>query len=527
MLVLFSSIEILNQLTAGEMDQEDCEPSFGSPLIPNSEVSHGFGAKVTQICCDSTEIIAELKKQTQLAGPLVVASLLQYSLQMISVMFVGHLGELSLSSASMATSFAGVTGFSFMLGMGSALDTFCGQAYGAKQYHMLGIYMQRAMVVLVLMSIPIAFLWACTGQIFLHLGQNPEISLQAGIYARWLIPSIFPYGLLQCQFKFLQTQNNVLPLMISTGVTSSLHVVVCWMLVLRFGFGNEGAALSSAISYWINVLILAIYIKFSSTCQQTWTGFSEEGVKNLFNFLNVGIPSALMVCLEFWSYEFLVLMSGFLPNPKLETSIMSISLNTSSVVFRIPFGLGSAVSTRVSNELGAGKPRSARLAVQVVLFLAVTEGLLLSITAIAVQNVWGYLYTNEEEVVRYLASIMPVLAASNFMDGIQGVLSGTARGCGWQKMGAFVNLGAYYLLGLPSAIILTFVFHFGGKGFWMGIICGSASQALLLLAVTMRTDWGQEICDRLKTRRCCWIPNSATDIPTGADLLWEWRRHHS
>lgn len=49
-----------------------------------------------------------------IAGPLVLVSFLQYSLQMISVMFVGHLGELALSSASMATSFAGVTGFSIM-----------------------------------------------------------------------------------------------------------------------------------------------------------------------------------------------------------------------------------------------------------------------------------------------------------------------------------------------------------------------------------------------------------------------------
>ncbi|PSR96719.1 Protein DETOXIFICATION like [Actinidia chinensis var. chinensis] len=84
---------------------------------------------------------------------------------------------------------------------------------------------------------------------------------------------------------------------------------------------------------------------------------------------------------------------------------------------------------------------------------------------------------------------MPVLAVSNFMDGIQGVLSGAARGCGWQKIGAYVNLGAYYLVGLPSAIILTFVFHFGGKGLWIGIIGGSSLQGLLLLSFTMRTDW--------------------------------------
>lgn len=40
---------------------------------------------------------------------------------------------------------------------------------------------------------------------------------------------------------------------------------------------------------------------------------------------------------------------------------------------------------------------------------------------------------------------------------------GTARGCGWQKIGAYVNLGSYYLVGIPSAILLAFVFHKGGQ----------------------------------------------------------------
>ncbi|KAK2989753.1 hypothetical protein RJ640_030246, partial [Escallonia rubra] len=466
------------------MDHQVSKALLEPPSIPSSERSLE--------CNVTSETKAELQKQMQLAGPLVLVSFLQYSLQMISVMFVGHLGELSLSSASMATSFAGVTGFSFMLGMGSALETFCGQAYGAKQYHMIGVNMQRAMLVLTFMCIPISLIWTYAGYIFASCGQDLEISTQAGTYARWLIPSIFPYGLLQCQFRFLQSQSNVKPLMISTCFTSLLHVLVCWILVLGYGFGSKGAAMSNAISYWFNVLILAIYIKFSPTCEKTWTGFSREGLRNLIGFLSLAIPSALMVCLEFWSYEFLVLMSGLLPDPKLETSMMSISLNTSSVIFRIPFGFGSAVSTRVSNELGAGKPHAAKLAVRVVIFLAVAEGLLVGLVSVAARGSLGYLYSNEEEVVRYVAAVMPVLALSNFMDGIQGVLSGTARGCGWQKIGAFVNLAAYYFVGLPAAIILTFLFHFGGKGLWTGIIAGSGLQALLLLAITMRTDWVQE-----------------------------------
>lgn len=58
------------------------------------------------------------------------------------------------------------------------------------------------------------------------------------------------------------------------------------------------------------------------------------------------------------------------------------------------------------------------------LFLAAIEGLVLSSIAVLARNVWGLIYTNEAEVVSYLAAVMPVLALSNFMDGIQGVMSG-------------------------------------------------------------------------------------------------------
>ena len=64
---------------------------------------------------ETESIVCEMKKQLKLAGPLIIANVLQFMLEMISVMFVGHLGELALSGASMATSFCSVTGLSLMV----------------------------------------------------------------------------------------------------------------------------------------------------------------------------------------------------------------------------------------------------------------------------------------------------------------------------------------------------------------------------------------------------------------------------
>ncbi|GMN46328.1 hypothetical protein TIFTF001_015506 [Ficus carica] len=485
------------------------KPTLSTPLIQVSEENRldNGNDKNYRNSFKRKEILEEVKRQLWLAGPMISVSLLQFCLQIISLMFVGHLGELSLSGASMATSFCSVTGCSLLMGMASALETLSGQSYGAKQYHMLGIHTQRAMFVLLIVSLPLAVIWANTEPILIAVGQDVAIAAEAGRYARVMIPSLFAYGLLQCLVKFLQTQNIVFPMVVSSGVATLLHVLLCWALVLKSGLGSRGSALALSISYWINVIFLALYIKFSSSCAKTWTGFSREAFQNILTFLRLAIPSAVMVCLEMWSFEMIVLLSGLLPNPELETSVLSITLNTAATVWMIPFGLSCAVSTRVSNELGAGRPEAARLAVCVVMAMAITEGLLVGLVLILIRDIWGHAYSNEIEVVKYVAAMMPILAASNFLDGLQCVLSvrstaeivlgslvilRNARGCGWQKIGAYVNLGSYYLVGIPLAVVLAFVLHIGGKGLWLGIILALAVQVFCLLTITIKTNWEQE-----------------------------------
>ncbi|KAL1207529.1 Protein DETOXIFICATION 16 [Cardamine amara subsp. amara] len=441
---------------------------------------------------DKSSVKEEVKKQLWLSGPLIAVSLLQFCLQVISIMFVGHLGSLPLSAASIATSFASVTGFSFLMGTASALDTLCGQSYGAKKYGMLGIQMQRAMFVLTLVSIPLSIIWANTEHFLIFFGQNKSIATLAGSYARFMIPSIFAYGLLQCLNRFLQAQNNVFPLVFFSGVTTSLHVILCWVLVLKSGLGFKGAAVANSISYWLNVILLFCYVKFSPSCALSWTGFSKEALRDILAFLRLAIPSALMVCLEMWSFELLVLLSGLLPNPVLETSVLSICLNTAGTVWMIPFGLSGAASTRVSNELGAGNPKVAKLAVRVVMCIALAESIVVGSILILIRNVWGMAYSSEPEVVSYVASMMPILALANFLDSLQCVLSGVARGCGWQKIGAFINLGAYYFIGVPSGLLLAFHFHVGGRGLWLGIICALTVQVFCLSLVTIFTNWDEE-----------------------------------
>ncbi|CAO2828560.1 unnamed protein product [Amaranthus hypochondriacus] len=435
------------------------------------------------------EIGEEVKRVSLLACPMVVVVMSQYLLQVISIMMVGHLGEIYLSSSAIAVSFSGVTGFSFLLGMASALETISGQAYGAKQYNKLGTQTYTAIFSLILVCIPISILWTYIGKILVFFGQSPEISHEASKFSMCLIPMLFSYAVLQPLVRFFQAQSSTMPMVLSSCAALCLHIPLCWVLVFKTRLHNLGAALSMGVSMWFNVIFLALYMMFSPSCAPTRSPLSMEIFRGIREFFRFAIPSSLMICLEWWSFELLILLSGLLPHPELETSVISVCLSTASTLYAIPYGVGAAASTRVSNELGAGNPRGAHTAARGVMLIAVANGLLVSSILFATRKIFGYTFSNEKEVVDYVTEMAPLICVSIIIDSLQGVLSGIARGCGWQHIGAFVNLAAYYMFGIPVAAMLGFWVHMRGMGLWVGILSGAVVQTSLLAIITSCTNW--------------------------------------
>ncbi|KAK3036533.1 hypothetical protein RJ639_030974 [Escallonia herrerae] len=158
-------------------------------------------------------------------------------------------------------------------------------------------------------------------------------------------------------------------------------------------------------------------------------------------------------------------------------------------------------STRVSNELGAGNPQAARVAVCAVMFLAVIETVIVSVTIYCCRYILGHAYSNEMAVLDYISEMTPLICLSIVTDSLQAVISGIASGSGWLHIGAYVNLGAFYLLGIPVAVVLGFVLLLNAKGFWIGIVVGSTVQSIILSLVTACVDW-QEQATKAKERIC-------------------------
>ncbi|XP_052200271.1 protein DETOXIFICATION 12-like isoform X2 [Diospyros lotus] len=418
-------------------------------------------------------VAEEVKRLGCIGAPMMAVTLSQYLLQVVSTMMVGHLGELYLSSSSLAISLSSVSGFSLLLGMASALETLCGQAYGAQQYHKLGTQTYTAIFSLIIVCLPLSIIWINMGKILTFIGQDPLISKEAGKFIIWLVPALFAYAILQPLVRYYLMQSLLLPMLISSCATLALHIPLCWLLVFKSGLHNLGGAIAIGISNWLNVIFLLLYMRYSSACSKTRVPISMEVLRGIGEFFRFAVPSAVMVCLEWWSFELLILLSGLLPNPELETSVLS-------------------VCTRISNELGAGYPQRARVAVFAVLFLAVAEATVVITTLFATRRVFGYTFSSEKEVVDYVTDMAPLVCLSVMMDSLQGVLSGVARGCGWQHLGAYVNLGAFYLLGIPLAATLAFWVQLRGRGLWIGIQAGAMLQTVLLSIITSCTNWEKQ-----------------------------------
>ncbi|KAM0055238.1 putative multi antimicrobial extrusion protein [Helianthus debilis subsp. tardiflorus] len=423
----------------------------------------------------------EVKRVSVIAAPMTVVAVAQYLMQMVVVVMVGHIDELSLSSVAIATSLTNVTGFSLLSGLVGGLETLCGQAYGAKQYNKIGIYTCSAIISLLIVCIPVCISWIFLDRFLVLIGQDTLIALEARKYSIYLIPALFGGAIVKPLVRLLQSQSLTLPLLVSSMLVLCLHVPLCWASVFKLKMGSIGAAVAFSLSNWIYLVLIVFYVSFSSSCENTRVTISLDALIGVKEFFRLAIPSAVMVCLKWWSIEVLVLISGLLPNPKLETSVITIC-------------------TRVSNELGAGNPQAARLAVSTVMFLTIVEGIIVSMTVFSCRHFLGKAYSNEKHVVSYVAAMGPFISLSIITDGLQGTISGTeteygsgiARGSGWQHVGAYINLGAFYLFGIPAAVLLGFPLHLKAKGLWIGIVIGSVIQSTCLSLIVGLTDWRKQ-----------------------------------
>lgn len=207
--------------------------------------------------------------------------------------------------------------------MASALETLCGQAFGAKRHNMLGIYMQRSWIVLFVCCFLLLPFYVFATPFLKLIGQPDDVAESSGIVAIWLIPLHFSFAFQFPLQRFLQCQ-------LKTGVIAwvsllglVVNVVLSWLLVYVWEFGVIGAAIALDVSWWVLVFGMFGYTVCGG-CPLTWNGFSMESFSGLWDFFKLSLASGVMLCLENWYYRILLLMTGRLENATVAVDALSV-----------------------------------------------------------------------------------------------------------------------------------------------------------------------------------------------------------
>ncbi|KAG4912799.1 hypothetical protein AAZX31_19G108200 [Glycine max] len=434
----------------------------------------------------------ESKVMWIVAAPAIFTRFTTFGISVISQAFIGHIGSREL--AAYALVFTVIIRFAngILLGMASALSTLCGQAYGAKEYDMMGVYLQRSWIVLFLTAICLLPLLIFTSPILTILGQDESIGQVAGTISLWSIPILFAYIVSNNCQTFLQSQSKNVIISFLAALSIIIHVSLSWLFTMQFKYGIPGAMISTILAYWIPNIGQLIFIT-CGWCPETWKGFSVLAFKDLWPVAKLSISSGAMLCLEFWYSTILILLTGNMKNAEVQIDALSICININGWEMMIAFGFMAAASVRVANELGRGSSKAAKFSIVVTVLTSFVIGFILFLLFLFLREKVAYLFTSNEDVATAVGDLSPLLAVSLLLNSIQPVLSGVAVGAGWQSTVAYVNIGCYYLIGIPVGIVLGNIIHLQVKGIWIGMLFGTLIQTIVLTIITYKTNWDEQV----------------------------------
>ncbi|GAB2271367.1 Protein DETOXIFICATION 27 [Dionaea muscipula] len=436
----------------------------------------------------------EMKKQWHIVGPAIFSRVASFTMNVVIQVFAGHLGVLPLAAVSIANNV--IVGFNFglLLGMASALETLCGQAFGAKRPDMLGIYLQRSWIVLTLCCFILLPVYVWSGSILKAIGYSDSVAEETELVALWMIPLHFSFAFQFPLQRFLQSQLKTRILAYVAFVALVVDIFLSWLLAYVFHFGVVGLALALDASWWVLGLSLFIYTA-GGWCPDTWSGFSWEALAfhGLWEFTKLSAASGVMLCLENWYYRILVLMVGKLKNATIAVDALSICMTINGWEMMIPLAFLAATGVRVANELGAGNGKGARFATIISVSQSSIIGLVIFGLTLVLHDKYALLFSTSSEVLAETDKLSFLLAFSMLLNSVQPVFSGVAIGSGWQAWVAYINLGCYYIVGLPLGIVFGWVVHTGVEGIWAGmLIGGTLLQTLILSIIVARSNWEKE-----------------------------------
>ncbi|MDH4020503.1 MAG: MATE family efflux transporter [Xanthomonadales bacterium] len=429
---------------------------------------------------------AEILRTLQLAIPVVVGMVASFSMNFVDTLMAGRLPDKEIALAGIATGGAIWSAMlMFILGVLMALQPVVAQVDGAGKRSEGGAAARQGLWIALAVSVPFVIFLRSGGPMLQWMSVGADIVPTAIEYMdaiSWGAPGICL--LLTLRF-FSEGSGYTRPTMYMGLLGIVLNVPLNY--VLMFGklglpaLGAEGCGVATSIVIWAQLLMMFFYVRWHAHFKEfelfrCWDWPQWSAISKL---LKIGLPIGTGIFVEgslFIGAALLIARLGALP-----ASAHLIAINYSALMFMVPLGLASAVTTRVGNALGRGEPEAARYAGLIGLLIVLFTQTLSAASMIFIPEFIVKIYTNDPEITAIAVGLLFYSAIFQYADGIQICAAGALRGLKDTVVPMLINTVSYLLVGLSVGYYLTFNKAMGPAGMWIGMIVGLSFGAVLLL----------------------------------------------
>lgn len=403
-------------------------------------------------------------------------------------MTVGQFGtETELASVSAGLSTMGVLAFSVSIGLAAALDGLVSQCYGRKDYAQLVRWTQVGIVVCVSVSLCMMTVLHLYGQAIIRVAFGPEYVEHGYSFLQGAMGFLLVIGPVSCLGKSLQATQKA-DLATRASFASAIVTVVSARLIIPH-YLVFGAGLCWSLSGLANLLSLIAVIVFDDGNPLKHVDVSWHprqfviscSVEHVTEYMKVGVATWLAVSAEWVAFELLVVIAASLHDVAV-VAALNVYFQMISVAFALPNGLGVSASSHIGRLLGANRPEEALVFARATLVWCLLLPFLTgSLIVFFHESIFG-LYVNDADRAAVLGQLKPILWVLFFttiLDSAQFSLQAIYRGVGKAEMAPGVVLASLWLVGLPTAYVLSR--HFDLRGLATGFALGMLVEGPMLL----------------------------------------------
>lgn len=438
----------------------------------------------------NTTLTKELKYILNKSIPNVLSFLLQYCLNAFSVFFLSRIGEDKMAAGSLAVTTFFITGPALFIGMATAADTLCLQAYGAGQLQLVGLYFQRNVVLSFIMYVPLSILWLNLGSILGIFVEDAEIVRLAQNYLRISIFEAPAIILFENGKRFVQAQGIFHATSYALAVVVPVNLILNYTLIVldKFSIGFMGAPVSSVLSYWLLDVLLWAYVVFVDGIQ-CWTPIKKASFTNLSQLVSLNAYGAIMVLMECLAFEAATFMASTFGVRQLAAQLVTMTLG--NMFFEIAFAVSVVGLMRIGLYIGSQDKRAAIIAVRALYLIMGTLGVTNCFMAFLYKDALADWFSNgDHELAGVISKTMTIVAIFQLLDsGVNVSLQAILRAQGRQKIGGILAIISYHCVGLAFEIYLAFHLNWQLYGLWCGLAIGLSFLSFLNLMVVVWSDW--------------------------------------